>query len=153
VWSTILEPMLQRYYPPFYAETDEELLQLCADACVDYVRILAEYSYTTLKAAWLRTISQHKTERWPTPGAFVDACGVDVGLGSGRPAAAGRPLAGRASSERGLIWRADAEELKLYQQAGGIFSSMTMASERYLQMARDAIAAKPVPTPDRKRTA
>lgn len=81
VWSTVLEEMLTLFYPPFRADNDDELLDQTVVALRAYTEDLAGFSEEQLRRAWRGVRRTHKTERWPTIHAILDALG---GHGEGR---------------------------------------------------------------------
>ncbi|MTK11869.1 MAG: hypothetical protein F8N39_07225 [Clostridiaceae bacterium] len=74
VWSEILEEMLLLYYPPFFAETEEELEDQSVILLRAYVEDLSEFRLDTLRKAWRTVRRGHKTPRWPTLEVIRDAC-------------------------------------------------------------------------------
>lgn len=77
VW-TVLDEMLTLFYPPFRAETDDELMEQSLVALRRYVAVLSQYDRQTLEKGWTRVIENHKTERWPVIGVIDAECrGLD----------------------------------------------------------------------------
>lgn len=72
----ILEEMLTLYYPPFRADTDEELLEQTMVALRRYIQELSVFDRDTLAKAWGEVVSRHTVERWPTIGAIAAECRV-----------------------------------------------------------------------------
>ena len=70
----ILEEMLTLFYPPFRAETDNELTEQSLVALRRYVKILSGYDRETLERGWSAVIESHKTERWPVIGVIDAEC-------------------------------------------------------------------------------
>lgn len=66
--------MLTLYYPPFRADDDVELLEMCLTSIRAYVEDLAEFDADTLGRAWRDVRRRHKVERWPTISDIRDAC-------------------------------------------------------------------------------
>lgn len=151
VIDAIIDPMIRRFCPPLMVDEQKELDEQATFIAQDYAKILAPYPYDTLKVAWLETIAKHRGAGWPDVAQFRDAAvGALHPASPGDDTPSGRAFSGRSSSDRGIIWKADEAELRLFKQAGGVFASMTYANDRYLQQAREAIARKPAMTYDRK---
>lgn len=70
----ILNKMLLLYYPPFIAETEEELEEQVLSALEDYIEDLIEFDADVLAKGWRDVRRSHKVQRWPTSGAMRDAC-------------------------------------------------------------------------------
>lgn len=70
----MLDEMLTLYYPPFRAESEEELLDQTLVALRRYVIELGCYDRDTIDRAWGEVVSRHKTERWPTVGEIAEEC-------------------------------------------------------------------------------
>jgi hypothetical protein len=67
------------YYPPFRAETEEELAEqsvVWLRACVED---LMEFPIHVLADAWKEVRRSHKVERWPTIQVIRDACLANSG--------------------------------------------------------------------------
>lgn len=66
--------MLTLFYPPFRADTDEELLEQAVVALRRYVLELRPFDRDTIERAWGEVVSNHKVERWPTIGVIAAEC-------------------------------------------------------------------------------
>ncbi|MDH5453657.1 MAG: hypothetical protein OEX14_09920 [Paracoccaceae bacterium] len=71
VWP-ILEEMLTLFYPPFRADTDEELLEQTLVALRRYVVELSSLQSDALQQRWSDCLRAHKTERWPVIAAIME---------------------------------------------------------------------------------
>lgn len=74
------------FYPPFRAADDVEMLELSAKGVRAYAEDLAGFTMEQLRSAWREVRRNHKTERWPTINAILDAIGASK-KPSGRPGA------------------------------------------------------------------
>ena len=63
--------MLTLYYPPFRAETDEELLRQTLIALQRYVIELSALDLDTLESRWGDCLRAHRVERWPVIAAIM----------------------------------------------------------------------------------
>jgi len=72
-WS-VLEEMMTLYYPPFRADSEEELLEQTMVALRRYIGVLSNYDRETLERGWARVVEAHKVERWPVIGVIDAEC-------------------------------------------------------------------------------
>ena len=63
--------MLTLFYPPFRADTDEELLEQTLVALRRYVVELSSLSAEVLQQRWSDCLRAHKVERWPVIAAIM----------------------------------------------------------------------------------
>ena len=76
-WDSVLDEMLTLFYPPFRASDDVEMLAMSVTAIRAYAEDLAGYPEAQLRRAWREVRRNHKTERWPTINAILEAIGSD----------------------------------------------------------------------------
>jgi hypothetical protein len=106
-FAECLTELLTLYYPPFRAETDDELLDLAVTGIRAYAEELCGLSREQLRKAWREVRKVHKTERWPSLAAILDAA---------------VPLTDRPSTPSGDRYRPMTEDEKiLAERAGGIW--------------------------------
>lgn len=91
VWHLCLLEMLTLFYPPFRAETEEEMLDQSIVGIRPYVEDLVDLDEGALRSAWRTVRRTHKTERWPTISAILHAANAERSTiaykaGSYRPA-------------------------------------------------------------------
>lgn len=111
--------MMDRYYPPLYAEEELELLDGTVRLALDYALILREYPADNLRAAWLEGMKKHTQQRWPAVAVFVDALEK---LAAER--VSGPQTRHDGSAYRDHDWRPPTpEERKLMDEAGGAWHS------------------------------
>jgi len=80
--------MLTLFYPPFRAETEEQMLDQSIIGIRPYVEDLVGLDEGALRNGWRTVRRTHKTERWPTISAILGAC-------SDAPSSAGHRGSGR----------------------------------------------------------
>lgn len=73
VWHLCLQEMLTLFYPPFRAETEEEMLDQSIIGIRPYVEDLIDLDEANLRNGWRTVRRTHKVERWPTISAILDA--------------------------------------------------------------------------------
>lgn len=138
LWASFLEQMLILFYPPFRAETDDELLRQSVVALNAWVDDLGEFDAKTLEAGWRAVRRAHRTPRWPVSGdvraACLDAC----------PKRAQGPKTMIGADGKVIpFWReASKDELEILAEAGPPFSAHSRVTDAFLERARDAIAAR-----------
>jgi len=66
--------MMLLFYPPFRADSDEELLELSIIGARAYVEDLSEFPPDVLSKGWREVRRQHKVERWPTIEMIRSCC-------------------------------------------------------------------------------
>lgn len=81
VWDECLAEMLVLFYPPFFAETEDELTEQAEIALKAYAEDLAQFDRGVLAAGWRQCRRAHKVQRWPSLSEIIGACSQDDGLG------------------------------------------------------------------------
>jgi len=101
--------MLLLYYPPFRAETDDELLTYALAGLEDYIDDLKEFPPEIVANAWRQVRRDHKLERWPAIKPWRDACLAQMAT-PGKPQQFSQSQPGSSWEERQRAREKDRDE-------------------------------------------
>ena len=74
LWELVLGKMTLLFYPPFRADSQNELLDQCIVGLTDYIEALKGFSNLAIEEGWGQVRNNHRTPRWPIIGDLVAAC-------------------------------------------------------------------------------